>query len=66
MLTEKPLNSLPQLPGPKGLPILGNLFQIDLQKLHSILEEWSDSYGEIYKFKIANKTIVAGAIKSTV
>jgi len=41
------------------LPILGNLFQIDLQKLHSILEEWSDSYGEIYKFKIANKTVVA-------
>jgi len=59
MLTEKPLNSLSQLPGPKGLPILGNLFQIDLQKLHSILEEWSDSYGEIYKFKIANKTVVA-------
>jgi hypothetical protein len=59
MLTEKPLNSLSQLPGPKGLPILGNLFQIDLQKLHSVLEEWSDSYGEIYKFKIANKTVVA-------
>ena len=58
MLTEKPLNSLSQLPGPKGLPVLGNLLQIDLQKLHSILEEWSDSYGEMYKFKIANKTVV--------
>ncbi len=59
MLTEKPLNSLSQLLGPKGLPILGNLFQIDLQKLHSILEEWSDIYGNIYKFKIANKTVMA-------
>jgi len=59
MLTEKPLNSLSQLPGPKGLPILGNLFQIDLQKLHSILESWSDIYGEIYQFRIANKTVVA-------
>ena len=59
MITEKQRNSLSQLPGPKGLPILGNLFQIDLQKLHSILEEWSDLYGEIYKFKIANKTVVA-------
>ncbi|MGR8999117.1 MAG: cytochrome P450, partial [Gammaproteobacteria bacterium] len=59
MLSEKHLNTLSQLPGPKGLPFLGNLLQIDLLKLHSILEEWSDNYGEIYKFKIANKTVVA-------
>ena len=59
MLTEKPLNSLSQLAGPKGLPIFGNLLQIDLQKLHSILEEWSDNYGEMYTFKIANKAVVA-------
>jgi len=59
MLTEKTLNSLSQLPGPKGLPVLGNLLQIDLHKLHSILEEWSDIYGDMYKFKIANKTVVA-------
>lgn len=59
MISEKRRNSLSQLPGPKGLPILGNLLQIDLQKLHLILEEWSDSYGDIYKFKIANKTVVA-------
>ena len=59
MLTEKPLNSISQLPGPKGLPVFGNIFQLDLQKLHSILESWSDSYGKMYKFKIANKTVVA-------
>jgi cytochrome P450 len=59
MLTKKPLNSLSQLPGPKGLPVLGNLLQIDLQRLHSILEEWSGIYGDIYKFRIANKTVVA-------
>ena len=33
--------------------------QIDLQKLHSILEEWSAVYGDIYQFKFANKTLVA-------
>ena len=59
MFTEKPLNSISQLPGPKGLPVFGNIFQLDLQKLHSILESWSDSYGKMYTFKIANKTVVA-------
>jgi cytochrome P450 len=59
MLTKKRRNSFSLLPGPKGLPILGNLLQIDFQKLHLILEEWSDLYGEIYKFKIVNKTVVA-------
>jgi cytochrome P450 len=59
MLAKNTLHTLFQLPGPKGLPILGNLLQLDLNKLHLILEKWADLYGEIYKFKIANKTVVA-------
>ena len=50
--------SISQLPGPKGLPVLGNLLQIDLLKLHSILENWSETYGGIFKFKVAGKTIL--------
>jgi len=59
MITEQSRKSLSQLPGPMGLPILGNLLQIDLQKLHSILEEWAAIYGDIYQFKLVNKTVVA-------
>jgi cytochrome P450 len=47
------------LPGPKGLLILGNLLQIDLHKLHLILEEWAGIYGGIYQFKLANKPVIA-------
>jgi cytochrome P450 len=50
--------SISQLSGPKGLPILGNLLQLDTHKLHLILEEWSELYGDIYKFKLLNKTVV--------
>lgn len=59
MITEKPSLFISKLPGPKGLPVLGNLLQINLQKLHSILEEWADNYGDIYQFKLFNKTVVA-------
>jgi cytochrome P450 len=59
MINDKSCKSLSGLPGPKGIPFLGNLLQIDLKKLHLITEEWSSIYGDIYKFKLANRTIVA-------
>ena len=51
--------TLKNLPGPDGLPILGNILQLDLQRLHSILEQWADTYGSVYKFRIARKNVVA-------
>jgi len=51
--------TLASLAGPKGIPFLGNLLQIDLLKLHTIMEAWAAEYGEIFKFRLANRTIVA-------
>ena len=51
--------TLKNLPGPDGLPMLGNILQLDLQRLHSILEQWADTYGSLYKFRIARKNVVA-------
>lgn len=51
-------NTLSQLPGPKKIPLLGNILQLKLSKLHLILEEWADNYGDIYTFKIFNKPVV--------
>jgi cytochrome P450 len=59
MITEKPSLFISKSPEPKGLPVLGNLLQINLQKLHAILEEWAHNYSDIYQFKLFNNTVVA-------
>ena len=39
------------LPGPTGLPLVGNLFQLRLDTLHDILERWADRYGPLYRVR---------------
>src|SRR4051794_4206409 len=51
--------TLKDLPGPEGLPLLGNLLQLDLKQLHTIVETWAGVYGPVYKFNIATKPVVA-------
>ena len=43
--------TLDDLPGPRGLPFLGNIHQLDLTKLHLILERWAAEYGPVYLFR---------------
>lgn len=59
MSSAKRRTTVKDLPGPKGLPLLGSLLEIDLKRLHRILEQWADLYGEMYHFKIAGKSVVA-------
>lgn len=52
---------LEQLPGPKGLPLLGNLLQLDARRLHVVLENWANRYGSLYAFRAGPKrTVVVG------
>jgi cytochrome P450 len=47
------------LPGPRGLPLLGNLLQLKATQLHTILEHWADRYGPLYTFRLGWKPVVA-------
>lgn len=47
------------LPGPKGIPLLGNALKIDVDNLHNQIEDWATEYGSVYQLKlVASKMIV--------
>ena len=50
--------TLAELPGPKGLPLLGNLLQLDLKQLHRVLERWGDEFGTLYKFELGQRPVI--------
>ena len=52
------LRPLHQIWGPKGLPLLGNLLQLDLTRLHLVLEAWSDRHGPLYGLRLGRKRVV--------
>jgi cytochrome P450 len=56
--TSATLQTLTDLPGPKGLPLLGNLLQLDLKQLHRVLERWGDEFGALYKFDLGRRPVV--------
>jgi cytochrome P450 len=47
------------LPGPKGIPVLGNALKIDVDNLHNQIEDWATEFGSVYQLKlIASNMIV--------
>ncbi|RYP14676.1 hypothetical protein DL765_006203 [Monosporascus sp. GIB2] len=51
------------IPRPKGIPLLGNLFDIDPNNTWGSLKKLAETYGEIFEIKVLGHTIVfiAGA-----
>src|SRR3954468_4932953 len=58
---EPVLREISDLPGPRGLPIVGNGLQIEPTRLHQNLEAWRRQYGDCYRFNIGRrKFLVVG------
>jgi cytochrome P450 len=40
------------------MPLLGNLLQVDRERLHQKAEQWAREYGEAYRFRITSREFV--------
>jgi cytochrome P450/nitrite reductase/ring-hydroxylating ferredoxin subunit len=50
-----PVVAIDQLPGPRGLPLIGNLHQIQRTAFHLSLEGWAEQYGPLYAFRFGRR-----------
>jgi cytochrome P450/nitrite reductase/ring-hydroxylating ferredoxin subunit len=47
------------LPGPKGLPFLGSVLDLELTRLQEITEGWAAEFGTLYQFRVGqHRTLV--------
>jgi len=51
--------SLSDLPGPRRLPLIGNLHQMDTARIHQTIERWSARYGPYFRFHVGRRELLA-------
>lgn len=59
------LRPISSLPAPGGLPILGNVHQLDKDRAHLVMEEWSRQLGPLYRYRMLHLEIVVCALHDT-
>jgi cytochrome P450 len=60
------MTAIAELPGPHGLPLLGNALQLYPGRLHVTLERWGRRYGPAFRFTMGKRPVVAFAEPETV
>ncbi|MGA8890462.1 MAG: cytochrome P450 [Anaeromyxobacteraceae bacterium] len=53
------LRAVRDLPGPRGVPVLGALPALDLERLHLTLERWARRHGPVYRLSLGGRSVVA-------
>ena len=52
------LRRFEDLPGPRGLPVVGNLLQIKPSRLHLQMEQWCRDFGPVFKLQLGPRQAV--------
>ncbi|MGZ5798576.1 MAG: cytochrome P450, partial [Caldimonas sp.] len=55
------LREIDDLPGPRGLPLLGSLLQIDKPHIHAQVEAWARRYGDFYQLSLGRHRLLVVA-----
>lgn len=63
---KEQLRAVAAMPGPRGLPLLGSIHEIDLKAFHQILEDWAEQYGKLYHFHMGPRAIVVTSDAETI
>ena len=50
--TPAQLRNIDELPGPRGWPIVGNLPQVRMARIHQDIERWCPLYGPIFRVRL--------------
>ncbi|KAI0653349.1 cytochrome P450 [Cubamyces menziesii] len=57
-LFSRKRRSLPLPPGPRGLPILGNLFDMPRSTYWRVFDNWAKQYGDVVHLNILGKSVI--------
>ena len=52
------LRDVATLPGPRGWPLVGNLFQVSRRQVHRNVEAWARHYGPLFRIRLGRGTLL--------
>ncbi len=52
------LREFDDLPGPRGVPVFGNLLSIDAASMHLQLEQWCEAFGPVFRLRLGRRRII--------
>jgi cytochrome P450 len=55
------LRSMDELPGPRGWPLVGNMPQVRMARIHQDMERWSLKYGPLFRVRLGSTRLLVVA-----
>ena len=52
------LRTFEDLPGPRGVPVFGNLLQVKASRIHLQLERWGEAFGPVYRLRLGKRRVL--------
>jgi cytochrome P450/nitrite reductase/ring-hydroxylating ferredoxin subunit len=52
------VRTVDELPGPPGLPLVGNVLELAPERMHSVIEGWEKTYGSLFRFRLGPRNVV--------